>query len=202
MIEFLNNLDNRLLYFALFVSSYFENIFPPMPGDTITVFGAYLVGIGRLQYFTTYIATSLGSILGFMTPYVIGLKLGRKYFLSGKIKFIKKEDILHAERWFHKYGYRLIIINRFLASIRSVVSLIAGFSGLNYIKVGLLGLVSVLVWNGILIFAGYKIGENWNEIIHYLKIYSRIILILAIVLVVAIIVYKKFIEKKKEIISE
>ena len=33
-------------YLLLAVSAFFENMVPPIPGDTVTVFGGYLVGRG------------------------------------------------------------------------------------------------------------------------------------------------------------
>jgi len=195
VIEFLADLNNNWLYVALFISSYVENIFPPLPGDTVTVFGAYLVGISRLNFYITYIVTSLGSIFGFMTPYFIGLKLGRKYFIDNEVRFVKMENILKLETWFQKYGYWLIAVNRFLASIRSIVSLVAGFSRLNSLKVMILGLVSVLVWNGILIYAGMNIGEQWNIILYYLKLYSRIIIGIVILFVLIVLIRSKIIKR-------
>ncbi|RKY85778.1 hypothetical protein DRQ09_06845 [candidate division KSB1 bacterium] len=196
VLQYLSELSNRWLYFSLFISSYTENIFPPLPGDTITVFGAYLVGIGRLKWSLTYFSTSLGSILGFITPYFIGLAVGRRYFIENNFRFVKQKDILRIEKWFRKYGYWVIAGNRFLASARSFVSLIAGFVGLNFLKVAILGLLSVLLWNGVLIFAGLVIGEKWGIILKYLKLYSEIIIILVVILVIVLLIQKRIFKIK------
>ena len=58
-------------YFILFISAFIENIFPPIPGDTVTVFGAYLVGRGLLSFWGVWISTTLGSIAGFMAIFAI-----------------------------------------------------------------------------------------------------------------------------------
>ena len=41
-ITYLNSLPDPLIYLALGVSAFVENVFPPIPGDTITAFGAFL----------------------------------------------------------------------------------------------------------------------------------------------------------------
>ena len=52
LFEAAQRLDPKWLYPVLLVSSYVENIFPPLPGDTVTVFGAYLVGRGGNMFST------------------------------------------------------------------------------------------------------------------------------------------------------
>jgi len=59
--SFFNNLiqeNGTLVYVALFLSAYIENIFPPIPGDTVTVIGAYFVGTGKLNFWGVYFSTS------------------------------------------------------------------------------------------------------------------------------------------------
>jgi membrane protein DedA with SNARE-associated domain len=63
----LSDLPDLLVYFLLALSAYVENLVPPIPGDTITAFGAFLVGTGRLDFFGVFLSTTLGSLLGFLT---------------------------------------------------------------------------------------------------------------------------------------
>ena len=70
---YLRNIDSHYVYAILMISCYIENIFPPLPGDSVVVIGAYLVGIGFLKFEFTYIVTGIGSILGFMTLYYVGV---------------------------------------------------------------------------------------------------------------------------------
>ncbi len=92
IIKFLLPLNNIFLYLFLFLSAIIENLFPPIPGDTITVFGAFLVGVGRLNYFGVYLSTTLGSVIGFMTLFLIGKYLGRKFFHEKNYKHFSIED--------------------------------------------------------------------------------------------------------------
>jgi membrane protein DedA with SNARE-associated domain len=65
-------------YTFLFVSALIENIFPPVPGDTVTIIGAYLVGVGALQFWGVFLSTTFGSISGFMGLYGFAFWLERK----------------------------------------------------------------------------------------------------------------------------
>ena len=65
-IEIIMQWNIYYLYLFLFASSIIENLFPPIPGDTITAFGAFLAGIGKLDFLMVIIITTIGSTIGFM----------------------------------------------------------------------------------------------------------------------------------------
>jgi membrane protein DedA with SNARE-associated domain len=48
-------------------------------------------------------------------------------------------------------------------------------SKLDFLKTLSLSAVSALVWNGILVFLGMKLGEHWRVIGDYLSTYGQII---------------------------
>ena len=158
----LSGLPDLLIYFLLALSAYVENLVPPIPGDTITAFGAFLVGTGRLNFFGVYFSTTLGSLLGFLTLFCGGGYLGRRFFFEKDYRFFRAKDILKAEAWFVRYGYLLIALNRFFPGIRSAVSLAAGISRLRAVLVAPLALLSCAVWNLIWIMVGHALGSHWD----------------------------------------
>lgn len=149
------------LYIFLFCSAVLENLFPPVPGDTITVFGAFLVGIGKLNFFYVYALTSVGSSVGFLLLFYAGAFLEMEFFLNTRFKIFSSRKIIAAEKWFSRYGYYVVALNRFLPGVRSVISIVAGISGLRPLKVFFLSLISAMGWNFIWIYTGYTIGNNW-----------------------------------------
>ena len=196
----LDTLPNSLLYILLGLSAFVENIFPPIPGDTITAFGAFLVGTHRLDFMGVYLATTLGSLAGFMSLFWIGNLLGRKFFIDKDYRLFSAQNILQAEHWFRRYGYFLILFNRFFPGIRSIISLAGGISRLGVFKVALLALVSAGAWNLIWIAIGYSLGNNWETVKgkmgHILFQYNIAFLILA-VLVVLIFLFRMLRKKRK-----
>jgi len=193
-ITTLNNLPNETIYFFLFTVALVEYLFPPIPGDTVMVFGAYLVGIGKLDLLTVYILTTLGSIFGFLILFFIAKYYGREFFLRRNYRFFSKETILQVEKWFQHYGVGLIVANRFLSGARSAVPLIAGISNMKVSTITLAGLFSSIIWNAILIAGGYFLGENWHIVLTIVKRYNQIIII-AIVLFFLFYLWRK--KKKK-----
>ena len=193
-------LPNSVLYLLLGLSAFVENIFPPIPGDTITAFGAFLVGARRLDFMGVYLSTTLGSLAGFMSLFWIGNLLGRKFFIEKDYRLFSAQNILQAEQWFQKYGYFLILLNRFFPGIRSIISLAGGISNLGVFRVALLALISAGVWNLIWIAIGYSLGNNWETVKekmgHILFQYNLSFLLLA-VLVALFFLLRMFRKKRK-----
>lgn len=173
-------LPDLLIYLALGISAFVENICPPIPGDTITAFGAFLVGTKRLHFFWVYLSTTLGSLFGFLFLFWIGGLLGRSFFIEKDYRFLKAVDIIRAEKWFLKYGYLLILFNRFLPGVRSAICLAGGLSKLRASTVVLLAFISCSLWNLIWISAGYMLGSNWQtareKIVYIMSRYNLAIL--------------------------
>jgi membrane protein DedA with SNARE-associated domain len=164
LIKTLDTLPGFLIYLSLALSAFVENIFPPIPGDTITVFGAFLVGTGRLSFGGVYLSTTLGSLLGFLSLFWIGGYLGRHFFLERDYPFFRAKDILKAEEWFLRYGYFLVAFNRFFPGVRSVISLAAGVSRLRTVWVAPTAFLSCAAWNLAWIIVGRTLGTHWNTV--------------------------------------
>lgn len=184
----LTKLNPFWVYLAVVGIAYIENIFPPFPSDVIVVAAGSLVGIGSIDFTTALILATVGSTLGFVTMYKVGNWFGDKILETGKIKFIPVESVKKVELWFQKYGYGLIVINRFLAGTRAVVPFFAGLSELPFAKAVFLSFVSALAWNFILLFAGKTLGENWREIGYYLETYSKVVTVVIAVVLIAVLI--------------
>jgi len=200
-LDFLHSLPDLLIYLILGLSAFVENLFPPIPGDTITAFGAFLVGTKRLDFLGVYVATTFGSLCGFMSLFWLGGLLGRGFFLERDFWVFKARDILRAEEWFRRYGYLLILLNRFLPGIRSVISIAGGISKLRFSTSMGLALLSAGAWNLIWISLGYALGRNWETVRermdHILSRYNQAVFVL-LGLVVLFFVIRRLIGRKGE----
>ena len=192
LLDTIGGLSPGWLYGSLLIAAYVENIVPPVPGDTVVIFGAYLVGIGKIDFLPSLIVTTIGSLAGFMTYYAVGRYFGREYFSNKNIKWFNSTKIAKIDKWFGRWGYLVVIFNRFLAGTRSVVSIFAGFTRLNILKVTILAFISSFVWNGLLITAGFYAGKNWQYVKELVGNYNIIISIVVILALVAgILIVKK-----------
>jgi membrane protein DedA with SNARE-associated domain len=195
-LNYLHSLPDYLIYLLLGLSAFVENIFPPIPGDTITAFGAFLVGMGRLSFLGVYISTTAGSLIGFMSIFWIGSYLGRRFFMEKDYRFFKAKDIIKTEEWYRKYGYHLVAFNRFLPGIRSVIAVAGGMSQLRPTRVAILALLSCAAWNLIWISAGYALGTNWGlvkaKLSTFMVRYNITVLLLVALIILILVIRKKF----------
>ncbi len=182
MEEYLNRLSIELgqwppalVYGALVLSAFLENVIPPVPGDTVVVFSAYLVGRGVLGFWAAYLATCAGGMAGFMAMYYLGYSRGRAFFVSRGGRLFTEENIAKAEGWLSRYGLALVAVNRFLSGVRSVIALAAGMGRMDWKRVALAGFASIALWNALMFYAGMLVGQHWGRVLEYLEEYNRVL---------------------------
>lgn len=193
----ISDLTPLWIYLTIFFFAYIENLFPPSPSDMIVVIGGSLVGTGTISFIPLFISATTGSLAGFLTAFIIGWQFDKKLIHTGKLKFINIQSIDKVETAFRKWGYYLIVANRFLPGTRAVISFFAGMSRLNVNKTTVLSLLSSAVWNLLLIYLGITFGENIETIDSYLGTYSTIIYV-GTGLVILFFVIRFIINKRKK----
>jgi membrane protein DedA with SNARE-associated domain len=158
----------------MFLIAYIENIFPPAPSDVLLVIGGTLIGSGKIGFPVALIVATMGSVLGFMTAYVFG-RYFEQHFVSGRYhRYLPVNGIHQVERLFNRFGYGVIVANRFLAGTRAIVSFFAGMSKMNLLATTILSALSAAVWNSILLYLGVFFADNWRDADRYLTTYSKI----------------------------
>ena len=197
ILNHISDLSPFLIYLILFLFSYVENVFPPSPSDLVVVIGGSLVATEAINFVPTLILTTIGSVLGFMTLYYIGSQVDKKVIRAGKMKFISAQAVDTVENWFTKWGYTVIVANRFLPGTRSVISFFAGLSELKVLKTVILATASALFWNAIMIYLGMIFGNNIERVDFYLSRYQEIVLILTGVVILFFVIRYFFFNKKK-----
>ena len=197
--DFLKKIDPEYYWVFIFASSLIENFFPPYPGDTITVLGGYLMGIGKLSMWSLASAVFLGSVSGAATMYFFGQRMIS--FLTQKFRFgqsfLDQGSMEKTEQWFRKYGVYAVIFSRFSAAIRFFVAIIAGATHMNFFAFLFCFSLATVLFNGVLIFGGFMLGENWAVLLEYFKIYNQTLMVILVAVLASFGLYKYFQRKKK-----
>lgn len=197
ILNHISDLSPFLIYLILFLFSYVENVFPPSPSDLVVVIGGSLISTESIHFVPTLIFTTVGSVLGFMTLYFIGSQLDKKVVRAGKIKFISADAVEKVEKWFGKYGYATIAVNRFIPGTRSVISFFAGLSELKVSLTVILATISAAVWNAVMLYLGIIFGDNIERVDFYLSRYEEIVLIITGAVILFFVVRYLFFKEKK-----
>ncbi len=179
-------LHPSVIVLLISVVAYLENVIPPIPGDLVVVFAGFLASEGIIRVAPVFMGTTIASVAGFMSMYYLGIYLrGKSEQLNNPKfwmrRFLNPKHLKKARIWMNKWGQWVVVGNRFLAGTRSVIAVTAGYSRTNLFITSVSSFISSLLWNGLLILAGFLIHENWQLIGNYLSIYSRSILVLIVV---------------------
>ena len=179
-LVFLNAQPPGLIYFFLFLGAFLENVFPPIPGDTLIVFGACLAGMGVIHTVPVYFAMWAGSALGCLLIYSVAYLKGRELFLRLEPRIFSEANLDRAGRLFARYGDRLVVFNRFLPTVRAFVGVAAGLSRMHPFRMVCYVLLGTFLWNSLLVYFGLMVGENWQLVIDVLNAYNKIALVLLV----------------------
>jgi len=184
------------IYLTLFFFAFIENVFPPSPSDVLLVVGGTLIGTGAINFILALAFVTFGSITGFMLMFYIGSTVDKKVIHSGRFRFIPINTIDKVETWFRKYGYFVIVANRFMPGTRAVISFFAGISNLDPKRTITLCFVSALLWNAILLYLGFVFGDNVAIVDDYLTTYRNIVIVVTVVVILFFVV-RLFFRKRK-----
>lgn len=181
-------------YAGVFVLIMLENVFPPIPSEVILTFGGFMTTASSLTKIGVIAAATAGSVAGAVILYGIGLlldveRLGKIVDRWGRVLRLTRDDIHKADAWFDKYGPWTVFFCRLVPLIRSLISLPAGMSNMNFLLFLLLTTLGSLIWNTVLVSLGAAVGDNWERIVEYMDIYSNVAYAIIAVLGIASIVW-------------
>lgn len=184
-------------YVAILAIAYGENIIPPVPGDLAILYGGYLAGIGKLAFWPVVGLSTLGGALGFMTLYALGYRVGEAVLDPNRMRWVPKEGVDRARAWIERWGWWIVLLNRFLSGVRAVISLTVGIARMDTRRTALLATISAFVWTMLIVYAGYALGDNLDVVIRWLAAYGRIVGSLISIVVLVWIVRKVRLRKRR-----
>lgn len=167
-----------------------ENIFPPIPSEVILAFGGFMTSQTTLNAIGVIISATIGSTVGAIVLYLIGRILNKERLeriVSGKIGKVlrlKASDIEKADKWFDTKGQKTVFICRFIPIVRSLISIPAGMSEMNFLKFLLYTVLGSTIWNTVLVLLGKELGDSWERVVEVFNNFSHIILVVLIIVVV------------------
>jgi len=169
-------------YAGIFFLMMLESMIVPVPSEFVMPFAGFLVAQGTFSFLLVIIASTLGSITGSLIFYYIGKTGGHRLVEKyGKYVLVDAEDIRKTEEWFQKRGDLTVFLARLIPVVRHLISFIAGIGKMNVKKFSFYTVVGAAIWNTILTYIGYMLGQHWKEVSQYLEQLDIIIVILLIV---------------------
>jgi membrane protein DedA with SNARE-associated domain len=196
IVEFIRYQNEFIIYGILLISAFIENLFPPFPGDTMTLAGAFLAGEGNIGYMGVLVSATSGGLLGMLALFYLGRLKGRKFFEHRDSNYFGRQALVKVENLFQKYGDSILLISRFLAGVRSAIAIAAGLGNVRPYRMAGLSLISFLLWNGMLVGLMVVSKSNWEMIKQITGQYTLMILALGALLGISYIAIRIWRTKK------
>jgi len=183
-------------YFGIFIMTFIESTFIPIPSEITLIPAGYLVQKGQMSGLVVLLVSIAGTIGGALANYYIAYFFGRLLFVDkGKYFFLNPSKLKKIEQFFAEHGAISVFTGRFLPGVKHFISFPAGLAKMNLKLFALYTALGGAIWCTILITLGYIIGENEHLIKKYLKQLNFIFIILVSLLVIYYI-WKKRQNKK------
>ena len=169
-----------------------ETLFPPLPSEVILPLTGFAAGQGVLSLASALFWTTLGSVVGAVALYWIGVAFGRErmHALWAKLPLVKSSDLERTEEWFAKHGTKAVFLGRMVPIFRSLISVPAGVERMPMPVFIMLTTLGSLIWNSILVLAGYWLGDQWDAVEVYVGYLSKAVLVLVVVALAAYLVVR------------
>ena len=149
-----------------------EYVFPPFPGDTITLLGAVLITAYDWSFAAVYSAVMLGSLVGSMLAFWFGRKYQRPPGRELESHDLGVIDAIVSR--FRRYGAVFLVLNRFVPGIRAFFFVAAGMSGMRPVPVMIYSLISAGLWHLGIIALGSMLGANLDVLQSWVSRYTTI----------------------------
>lgn len=182
---------------------FLENVFPPIPSEVILPLAGFTSSQGNMNVVAAFIWATVGSVIGAYLLYGVGAVIGAERLrrIADWMWLVEPEDVDKSLRWFDKYGKVSILFGRLIPGVRSLISIPAGIDRMNVVSFGLFTLFGSAVWNALLIYLGFVLGENWEQVSAGIDQFSsviKIVLVLLLVVVIALLLRRQNKRKKQD----
>ncbi len=180
---------NRFGYLAVVGLVLIEDFGVPVPGETVLILAAVYAATGRLNIVLVALLGFCGAVLGDNIGFAIGHFGGRPLTERyGRYIFLTPERLDKTTRFFNRHGGKIIIVARFIEGLRQANGIIAGTTGMQWVRFLIFNAIGAALWVVVWTSIGYFSGSHIDTIYRYATRYDTYVLIALGVLVVAYIV--------------
>jgi membrane protein DedA with SNARE-associated domain len=168
-IAWLTELPLAVLYPVMAIVAAIENIFPPIPADSVVALGSWLAARGEGSVMGAFAATWAGNVGGAAAMYVVGRRHGKGWMHR---RFPSLADERHEKRLtalYGKYGVAALIVSRLIPGFRALVPPFAGALHVPaFTAIGAMAIASA-VWYGIISYVAFNADAEFSELMQLVK---------------------------------
>ena len=194
LLDFIRNTYDVIGWPGVIALMAIESACIPLPSELIMPLSGWMLvkdkGLGWEWLVLAGFFGAVGNTLGSLVAYYAGARGGRPFVEKyGKYILISHHDLDLADRWFQRWGNATVFASRLLPVVRTFISLPAGISRMPVWQFTAYSFAGSFPWSLGLAWAGYELGENWEDLRTWMRPADIPIIIIGVILV-ALYVYR------------
>lgn len=198
-LEWLTGLPAWALYLSVGAVAAIENIFPPIPADTVVAFGSFIAARAHDPVVGVWLATLLGNVGSAMALYFLGRRYGAERLEQRLARKGMHAAELRLRSLYGRYGLLALFISRFLPGVRAVVPPFAGALRVPAGRVLVVMLSASAIWYGVVTYVSYRVGADWETLSRRLSTAQRDLGIVALALAVIGVVIWLVVRRRRRV---
>lgn len=154
-----------------------ETVFPPIPSEVVLPLAGYQGTVGHLSLPLLFVASTAGSYVGALVLYGLGRAFGLERSIRGlaRLPLVDRDDFERAAAWFDRHGKVAVFFGRLIPGIRSLISMPAGASHMNFWLFSGLTIAGSGIWNTLLIGLGALLGTQYELVDQYSSVLNYVV---------------------------
>jgi membrane protein DedA with SNARE-associated domain len=181
LLQWLASLPPVALYASLAVIAAAENVFPPLPADTVVAVGSFLAARGSGSLLGAAASIWAGNLLGALGMYFVGRRFGSAALMK---RLGGAEAEARVAKMYSSYGVWALFVSRFLPGVRAIVPPFAGALKIPLMQVLPAMAVASAIWYGVIAWIGFRFGQNLEQMQKLISTATRSSGLVAVAIVV------------------
>ncbi len=152
-----------------------------IPGILILLGIGALIALGALDFYTIWIAASLGAFAGDLISYLLGHKYRERLAEMWPFRSYPK-GLQQAQEFIHAHGAKSIVLGRFIGPLRPVVPAVAGMLGMRPRQFLKIDIPATIAWAPVYLLPGMLFGASLEVASEYAGRFAMVLILLVVVI--------------------
>ncbi len=169
LIAWLTGLPLAVLYPVMAVAAAIENVFPPIPADSIVALGSWLAARGEGTVMGAFLATWIGNVGGAAVMYFVGRRHGAGWMHKRFPRLVDDRNEKRLEAMYGKYGVVTLVVSRLIPGVRAVVPPFAGALKVPPITAISAMAIASALWYGVISYVAFHANSEFSQLLDVVK---------------------------------
>jgi membrane protein DedA with SNARE-associated domain len=194
LLSFVKDFLSAVGYPGVFVLMTVEGFGIPIPSELTMPFSGFLsstAGGSKFDLLLAILVGTAGEVTGGILAYYVGRVGGRPMLERyGRFVLISSLELEKGDKWFARYGSRVVFVARLLPAVRSFVALSAGVVRMPFWRFVAFSAAGSFIWCAVLAVIGRMLGQNWNSVSSGVRRYD-VLLLTAVSVLAGLAIYRR-----------